>query len=454
MFATAFHKTGISGNMVFTDLAASMALVQLRQEREEREHNRVNSIAAGDRPYAGKQGEWDHPCSPIDFDDPEQQTKTQAYADCCYYMKYALAAYGWPLLMLMHIGTGLCRMVPDCRCCACCRTHRTPDDDCLECNTSAVLYQTGLSRDDIIHITCHNKAYRPPFFVSVDRTKRAVVVSIRGTLSISDALTDVTAEAVSFEHTAGTLHAHRGIFKAAKYVKTQVEQHNSGESCILDRAFEYAKEVDPNGDYKLVVVGHSLGGGTASILSLLFVLERSYPGLLCFAYSPPGGLLSLPAVEITKEFTTSVVLGKDLIPRLSLEKTYQLLNNMMAETQRTLSPKWLIQLKCFCACCCRCQSCQRDETIEREKESEAPHGDNANGTGYCMAEGRLACPPLYTPGNIIYITAFPEDKKSYRAYWTDYKEFHTVFVGAAMVGDHLAHNVYDALQALNPDKDV
>jgi len=38
-------------------------------------------------------------------------------------------------------------------------------------------------------------------------------------------------------------------------------------------------------DYDLVVVGHSLGGGCAQVLSLM--LRPSFPSLLCFAYEPP-----------------------------------------------------------------------------------------------------------------------------------------------------------------------
>jgi len=42
-------------------------------------------------------------------------------------------------------------------------------------------------------------------------------------------------------------------------------------------------------DYDVVVVGHSLGAGTAAILAIL--LRQEYPRLHCYAYSPPGGLL-------------------------------------------------------------------------------------------------------------------------------------------------------------------
>jgi len=35
-----------------------------------------------------------------------------------------------------------------------------------------------------------------------------------------------------------------------------------------------------------VVVGHSLGGGTATLLA--FLLKPKYPDLICYAYAPPG----------------------------------------------------------------------------------------------------------------------------------------------------------------------
>ena len=45
------------------------------------------------------------------------------------------------------------------------------------------------------------------------------------------------------------------------------------------------------GNYKIVVTGHSLGAGTATILA--FLLREKYPerGVTCYAFSPPGGLL-------------------------------------------------------------------------------------------------------------------------------------------------------------------
>lgn len=53
---------------------------------------------------------------------------------------------------------------------------------------------------------------------------------------------------------------------------------------LLDKAFKGHE------DYQLVVVGHSLGAGVASVLALLFKLENKYRAMACYAYSPPGCL--------------------------------------------------------------------------------------------------------------------------------------------------------------------
>ena len=37
------------------------------------------------------------------------------YKDVVYFMRYALAAYGWPMYMKMHTATGLCHIMPNLR---------------------------------------------------------------------------------------------------------------------------------------------------------------------------------------------------------------------------------------------------------------------------------------------------------------------------------------------------
>ncbi len=44
--------------------------------------------------------------------------------------------------------------------------------------------------------------------------------------------------------------------------------------------------------YHLVITGHSLGSGVATILAILMRQNEEYgPDMQCFAFSPPGGLV-------------------------------------------------------------------------------------------------------------------------------------------------------------------
>ena len=75
-------------------------------------------------------------------------------------------------------------------------------------------------------------------------------------------------------------------------------------------------------NYKLLVTGHSLGAGAAVILSLK--LKAEYPDLRCIAYSPPGGLISEALAEYTKSYVLTVIIGDDIVPRLSLRSVHNL----------------------------------------------------------------------------------------------------------------------------------
>lgn len=61
--------------------------------------------------------------------------------------------------------------------------------------------------------------------------------------------------------------------------------------------------------------GHSLGAGAAVLLSLM--LKHRRPDLRCIAFSPPGGLLGSEAARYSENFVMSVVIGKDIVSRLS-----------------------------------------------------------------------------------------------------------------------------------------
>ena len=58
------------------------------------------------------------------------------------------------------------------------------EDNCCMCNTAA-LYKMAPADDlDLVYVTYHVDVAETPFFVALDHSRKAVVISIRGTLSM------------------------------------------------------------------------------------------------------------------------------------------------------------------------------------------------------------------------------------------------------------------------------
>lgn len=167
-----------------------------------------------------------------------------------------------------------------------------------------------------------------PFYVAVDHRTFSVVIAIRGTLSGHDALTDLAAvtDPISVEGLPVGWTAHKGMLQAATYLFRQLEKND-----ILTQAFTQYPT------YHLVVTGHSLGAGAAVLLSML--LRPRFPKVRCFAFSPPGGLLSQAAARFTETFCLSVIVGDDLVPRLSLDTLESLKRQMVHELELCRHPK-------------------------------------------------------------------------------------------------------------------
>lgn len=205
-------------------------------------------------------------------------------------MHYAMGAYGWPMFLMTHSKTGLCQLCSELRCCwSCCRGNKDPldvvEDNCCYCNYAALKRMVNVGEVEVIYTTFHVDVGETPFFVAVDYTKSKIVVSIRGTLSMKDVLTDLNAEGevLPLEPRMDDWLGHKGMVQAAVYIKNKLEEEN-----LIQRAQAHNPSRNTP-TFGLVFVGHSLGAGTAAILSIL--MKRQYPSLLCYSYSPPGGLL-------------------------------------------------------------------------------------------------------------------------------------------------------------------
>lgn len=264
----------------------------------------------------------------------ESAEDMELFQTVIHYAYYAVRVYGWPMYV-MTSPFGLCKIRPEFTCC--CRRSQPSaevvEDNCCKCNYAVLQKLSDIGDIEIIYATYHVDVGETPFFIALDYDRKKVVIGIRGTLSMQDILTDLNAEGETLP-----LHppkedwlGHKGMVQAAQYILEKLKSEH-----LIERALNHCPERGTN-DFQLVLVGHSLGAGTASILGIL--LRQEYEDLQCFCYSPPGGLLSMPAVEYTKSFTISVVMGKDVVPRIGLHQMEALRADLINAIKRSVDPK-------------------------------------------------------------------------------------------------------------------
>eukprot|EP00124_Ichthyophonus_hoferi_P002866 Ihof_evm1s217 gene=Ihof_evmTU1s217 len=245
-----------------------------------------------------------------------------------HFSKYIVASYGWPMYILSHLWCGLCNL----GCNSDYWRNRLPSNvhngSCFDCNYAATKKAANLNDDDIIYYNGHNDVYESPYYVALDHHQQAVVICIRGSLSLNDALTDMTATCSPVPWIEGG-YAHGGMLKGAQYLLAELRS-----TALLSKAFTN----HPN--YQLVVVGHSLGAGIATLVSIY--LKEDYPTLQCYAYSPPGGLVSKRLADHCCSYVMSVVVGCDVVPRASIPTVVRLRDEMVSCLEKCPKAKYKV----------------------------------------------------------------------------------------------------------------
>ncbi|XP_011633572.1 sn1-specific diacylglycerol lipase alpha isoform X12 [Pogonomyrmex barbatus] len=375
-----------------------------------------------------------------------------------HYMHFALAAYGWPMF-LVDSSTDLCQLCTRLQCCCCfpCGNHHEDttvivEDNCCRCNYAALSRMLDLGEIEVVYATFHVDVGETPFFVALDYTKRKIVISIRGTLSMKDVLTDLNAEGevLPLSPPREDWLGHKGMVQAAEYIRKKLQEE---DIIACARAKNPSRGTHQFG---LILVGHSLGAGTAAILAIL--LKQDYPDLMCFSFGPPGGLLSMPAQQYTQEFITSVVVGKDVVPRIGLRQMESLRADLINAIKRSVDPKWKT-IACSVMCC----GCGSTPTSAANLEaggciSEYQRDkDRARAQTIVPSDSSIALTlhrPLYPPGRIIHVVRHHPNKGEqvlskrepvYQALWAGPCDFDEVLISPVMIQDHMPDNMLRAL---------
>mmetsp|Transcript_16562 Transcript_16562/g.21926 ORF Transcript_16562/g.21926 Transcript_16562/m.21926 type:complete len:764 (+) Transcript_16562:183-2474(+) len=298
--------------------------------------------------------------------DPSNMQERKILEDLSYFSKYMLCIYTWPLFVYMDPFCGTCKLCTG-RCCKIHSRHRRPtienlglfdsctwwsssvpsgavrsDNTFFKANETALLKMAGLEECDLAYANFANDVNQTPYCIAIDHSRQLVVLAIRGTLSLEDCIVDALAEPLPLDEAGAKWgfdgsgeYCHSGMMLRAEWIREDIDKtqilhmllQGKGSSARLrDNPTEPLVQ-DCTG-YGLKVVGHSLGAGCAVMCSLM--LLREYPHLQCLAYSPPGGLVSEGLAERCKDFVHSVVLGTEIVPRMSFHSMEKIRHDILS----------------------------------------------------------------------------------------------------------------------------
>lgn len=267
-----------------------------------------------------------------------------------HYVKYAVAAYAI-IPVTDHPEKNAIRRSPvTCGICA----KKVITGDTI---TADIIKLAELDPDELLYWSHDNRALSHlPYMIILDKEKKSVVVAIRGTQSIADLVTDAVVHPEPMEswvpqdyvkqHGAlGAVFGHAGMVASAEAILKDMEDHGVLQTLLHGEEYQdqedeasgegvgakMAKALDGK-NYQLVITGHSLGAGTAALIGLK--LKDRFPDVRTWAFNPPGGLVSRNLNRVLDTFCTSLVVGKDMVSRGTVNNLSRLMDEMVTALAR------------------------------------------------------------------------------------------------------------------------
>ncbi|KAG1105936.1 hypothetical protein G6F59_004551 [Rhizopus arrhizus] len=208
-----------------------------------------------------------------------------------YMWRYAMASYGWKGLNFIGKGNGI-----------------FSDAVREQSDALSICEHLNIDKQDLLAYELRTgAAFKPSYFIARDRKLNAIVLSIRGTMSTFDTMTDLVCE---YEPWKGGI-VHKGMKSSAAWFFRNV-------------APKLIAYVNKHSTTSLYIVGHSLGASTGAILTIMLSdyinefrkgKDRDFT-IECFGYAPACGL-SLDLANRYKDQITSVVFADDFVSKLS-----------------------------------------------------------------------------------------------------------------------------------------
>jgi hypothetical protein len=178
---------------------------------------------------------------------------------------------------------------------------------------------------------------RPASAVFVHEVQKIVCLSIRGTSTIQDVVTDIRQTPIPFPESDPEISqrsACDGDWTTVSRGQGLAVSGMAGAAMNLyrehvDCLLQLAKE-----GYRIRITGHSLGGGVATLLGVLIrrdlrqELDSEEVPLKVYAYATPS-CIDARLADFVESFVTTVVLHDDVVPRLTSSSCRGLLKHLL-----------------------------------------------------------------------------------------------------------------------------
>jgi len=229
---------------------------------------------------------------------------------------------------------------------------------------------------------------QPAYILVRDRVEKKLFFVIRGTHSVRDTVTSLTANsrphhAIGEDGAPVLGHAHAGFLSTARWlVKT----------CKNDLVA--AQTANPG--YTLTVVGHSLGAGTAVLLTQILREQdggkNPFANVECIAFACPS-CLSRELSESCRSFVTTLVSNADIVPYVSFSKVSELQSQIVsAAWEQQVLKKWRETTRALAASACAAPRAGRSNTLG--PSDTVRHASDRIDRGphfLCQVPGSLTC---------------------------------------------------------------
>ncbi|CAI8590148.1 unnamed protein product [Vicia faba] len=189
------------------------------------------------------------------------------------------------------------------------------------------LDSAGFTVEDVLIQKPKAGLLKPAFTIIRDTQSKCLLLLIRGTHSIKDTLTAATGAVVPFHHSVvndGGIsnlvlgYAHCGMVAAARWI---------AKLCTPT----LLKALAECPDFNVKIVGHSLGGGTAALLTYILREQKEFSSSTCVTFAP-AACMTWELAESGKHFITTIINGSDLVPTFSTSSIDDLRSEVTASS--------------------------------------------------------------------------------------------------------------------------